>query len=77
MQLATVPNHESAAAASGIARRGSKMGTGGTIGLTSQIRAKINKALKAEHEDEWKQWAWIEGDVSRAMVSWLVTCDGF
>jgi hypothetical protein len=38
------------------------MGTGGTIGLTSQIRARIVKSLKNEMEDVWKQWNWVEGE---------------
>jgi hypothetical protein len=43
-------------------RRTTKMGTGGTIGLTSQIRARIVKSLKNEMEDVWKQWNWVEGE---------------
>ncbi|GHJ87663.1 hypothetical protein NliqN6_4065 [Naganishia liquefaciens] len=39
-------------------RRGSKMGTGGTVGTTTQIRNKIVKALAAEAEDTWIPWEW-------------------
>ncbi|KAH8089135.1 Sin-like protein conserved region-domain-containing protein [Filobasidium floriforme] len=58
MQLASMPNlsHDSET------RRTTKMGTGGTIGLTSQIRARIVKSLKNEMEDVWKQWNWVEGE---------------
>jgi hypothetical protein len=45
-------------------RRGSKMGTGGTVGTTTQIRNKLVKALTAEAEDEWTPWKW-DTDVSR------------
>ncbi|KAI5453186.1 hypothetical protein NCC49_006214 [Naganishia albida] len=39
-------------------RRGSKMGTGGTVGTTTQIRNKLVKALTAEAEDDWIPWKW-------------------
>ena len=39
-------------------RRGSKMGTGGTVGTTTQIRNKIVKAIAAEAEDTWIPWQW-------------------
>ena len=63
MQLASLPSpsHDSET------RRTTKMGTGGTIGLTSQIRARIVKALKHEMEDVWKSWNWVDGDVSRSL----------
>jgi hypothetical protein len=44
-------------------RRGSKMGTGGTVGTTTQIRNKLVKALTAEAEDDWEPWKW-DTDVS-------------
>lgn len=59
MQLSTMTKHETPSA-----RRPTKMGTGGTIGLTSQIRKKMMEQLKLEMEDEWKPWEWVDDKVS-------------
>ncbi|KAJ9125803.1 hypothetical protein QFC24_002587 [Naganishia onofrii] len=39
-------------------RRGSKMGTGGTVGTTTQIRNKLVKAIAVEAADTWVPWEW-------------------
>ncbi|KAJ9107882.1 hypothetical protein QFC19_002625 [Naganishia cerealis] len=39
-------------------RRGSKMGTGGTVGTTTQIRNKLVKAIAVEATDTWVPWEW-------------------
>jgi hypothetical protein len=44
-------------------RRTTKMGTNGTIGLTSQIRTRIVTGLKKEAEDDWVRWNWVDNDV--------------
>ncbi|KAJ9121642.1 hypothetical protein QFC22_002262 [Naganishia vaughanmartiniae] len=51
-------------------RRGSKMGTGGTVGTTTQIRNKLVKAIAVEAADTWVPWGWD----SDKHVSALVAC---
>ena len=42
----------------GVVRPASKMGTGGTVGSTQQIRQKLVQKIQKEAEDVWQPWKW-------------------
>jgi hypothetical protein len=54
-------------------RRGSKMGTGGTVGTTTQIRNKLVKAIAVEAADTWVPWEW-DANVEVSALVHLFTC---